>query len=103
MRITCVGGGPAGLCTAIAATLATAPPTRSSCWSAIRAATTQGWGVVFWDALLDALHRHDPPSARAAARRRGRLGRPDAPVGERPPVYLGGSGYAMGRHELLAL
>ncbi|HVN11699.1 MAG TPA: FAD-dependent monooxygenase [Kineosporiaceae bacterium] len=102
MRIACVGGGPAGLYTAISAKLRD----RSTDVVVLErnpAGVTQGWGVVFWDDLLDALHRNDPPSARtirdAAAVWDGQLLR----VGDRPPVFLGGSGYAVGRHALLSL
>ncbi|MBV9026285.1 MAG: FAD-dependent monooxygenase [Streptomycetaceae bacterium] len=63
MRIVCVGGGPAGLYFAISAKLRDAghqitvlerdPPQ-----------ATYGWGVVYWDDLLDVLYRNDPKSAR---------------------------------------
>jgi len=64
MRIVCIGGGPAGLYFAISAKLRDAghditvierdPP-----------GATYGWGVVYWDDLLDILFRNDPDSARA--------------------------------------
>ena len=102
MRITCVGGGPAGLYTAVSAKLRN-PADEVVVLERNPAGVTQGWGVVFWDDLLDALHRNDPPSARAvrdaAVVWDGQLLR----VGDRPPVYLGGSGYAVGRHALLAI
>ncbi|WP_433782274.1 FAD-dependent monooxygenase [Actinomycetospora sp. CA-101289] len=102
MKVVCAGAGPAGLYAAVAlkrrdpghdvVVLERHPP-----------GVTHGWGVVFWDDLLDDLHRVDPPSARAiragAVVWEGQAVR----VGHRPPVFLGGSGYAIGRHRLLAL
>jgi anthraniloyl-CoA monooxygenase len=102
VRITCVGGGPAGLYTAISAKLRN-PADDVAVLERNPPGVTQGWGVVFWDDLLDALHRNDPPSARAirdaAVVWDGQMLR----VAGRPPVYLGGSGYAVGRHVLLAI
>ncbi|MEQ3554486.1 FAD-dependent monooxygenase [Pseudonocardia nematodicida] len=101
MKITCVGGGPAGLYFAISAALRDGghdvtvvdrdPP-----------GATYGFGVVYWDNLLDTLYRNDAESARklrAASvvwqeqqiRLRGR------------PSYLGGYGYSVGRAALLEI
>ncbi|GLZ47783.1 FAD-binding monooxygenase [Actinomycetospora sp. NBRC 106375] len=101
-RIVCVGGGPAGLYTAITARLAGArdeivvvernPP-----------GVTHGWGVVFWDDLLDTMHRNDPVSARALSAAAEVWDGQLLQVGRRAPVFLGGSGYAVGRQELLGL
>ena len=102
VRITCVGGGPAGLCTAVGARR-TGVADEVVVVERNPVGTTHGWGVVFWDELLDELHRHDPPSARALRDAAVVWGGQVVQVGERPPVYLGGSGYAIGRHELLAL
>ena len=101
-RIVCVGGGPAGLYTAIAArraglrdeivVLERNPP-----------GVTHGWGVVFWDDLLDTMHRIDPVSARALRTAAEVWDGQALRVNHRAPVFLGGSGYAVGRRELLAL
>ena len=102
MRIACVGGGPAGLYTAISMKLRR-PDDEIVVLERNPAGVTQGWGVVFWDDLLDALHRNDPPSARAI---RGAAAVWDGQVlcvADRPPVFLGGSAYAVGRHRLLSL
>jgi 2-polyprenyl-6-methoxyphenol hydroxylase-like FAD-dependent oxidoreductase len=102
VRITCVGGGPAGLCTAIGLRGAGIAD-EVVVVERNPAGVTHGWGVTFWDELLDALHRHDPPTERAlraaAVVWNGQVLRVD----ERPPVFLGGSGYAVGRHDLLEL
>ncbi|MGH3856980.1 MAG: NAD(P)-binding protein, partial [Pseudonocardiaceae bacterium] len=62
MNIVCVGGGPAGLYFAILMKLRN----RSHDVTVVErnpAGVTYGWGVVFWDDLLDELYRNDPVSA----------------------------------------
>lgn len=64
MRVTCVGGGPAGLYFAILA------KQRFPDWTVTvlernRPLDTFGWGVVFSDATLDNLRRADEPTHRA--------------------------------------
>ncbi len=64
MRITCVGGGPAGLY------FATLVKRRFPDWPVKvlernRALDTFGWGVVFSDATLDTLRKADEPTHRA--------------------------------------
>jgi anthraniloyl-CoA monooxygenase len=64
MRVTCIGGGPAGLYFAILA------KQRFPDWSVKvlernRPLDTFGWGVVFSDATLDTLRRADEPTHRA--------------------------------------
>ena len=61
MRVTCIGGGPAGLYFALLA------KQRFPDWSVKllernRPDDTFGWGVVFSDATLDALRRADEPT-----------------------------------------
>ena len=63
MRIICVGGGPAGLYFAVLAKLAD-PAHEVTVLERNPAGVTYGWGVVFWDDLLDDLFRYDPVSAR---------------------------------------
>jgi 2-polyprenyl-6-methoxyphenol hydroxylase-like FAD-dependent oxidoreductase len=63
MRITCAGGGPAGLYFAVLAKLAN-PAHEITVLERNPAGVTYGWGVVFWDDLLDDLYRCDPVSAR---------------------------------------
>lgn len=100
MRIVCVGGGPAGFYFAISAKRRHAgheitvverdPP-----------GATYGWGVVYWDNLLDVFFRNDPDSARAIRAastlwqdQRISLGGPEA-------AYLSGYGFSMQRAALL--
>jgi 2-polyprenyl-6-methoxyphenol hydroxylase-like FAD-dependent oxidoreductase len=102
VRIACVGGGPAGLYTAISAKLRN-PSHEVVVLERNPPGVTQGWGVVFWDDLLDALHRNDPPSARAIRNSAAVWDGQVVCVADRPPVFLGGSGYAIGRSTLLSL
>ncbi|WP_209445561.1 FAD-dependent monooxygenase [Streptomyces roseochromogenus] len=98
-----MGGGPAGLYFSIAAKLRDAgheitvierdPPE-----------ATYGWGVVYWNDLLDILHRTDPESARAVSA--GSVLWQDQEIrlhGSRHDgtAYFGGYGYSMGRAALL--
>jgi anthraniloyl-CoA monooxygenase len=99
MKITCVGGGPAGLYFAISAALRDAghditvidrdPP-----------GATYGWGVVYWDNLLDTLYRNDAESARRL-RAASALWREQRIRLRGQAAYLGGYGYSAGRAALL--
>jgi 2-polyprenyl-6-methoxyphenol hydroxylase-like FAD-dependent oxidoreductase len=100
MRIVCIGGGPAGLYFAISAKLRDAghditvierdPP-----------GATYGWGVVYWDDLLDILFRNDPDSARAV-RAESVLWREQRVIlRSEQTAYLAGYGFSVGRAALL--
>jgi 2-polyprenyl-6-methoxyphenol hydroxylase-like FAD-dependent oxidoreductase len=99
MNITCVGGGPAGLMFAI---LAGRAGHRVTVLEQRTPAESFGWGVVFWDGLLDALDAHDPETAAAV---RGEAYRwNDQIVALRgAEVRLPSYGYSMGRRRLLEL
>jgi 2-polyprenyl-6-methoxyphenol hydroxylase-like FAD-dependent oxidoreductase len=100
MRIACVGGGPAGLYLAILMkahdrdhdlrVFERNPP-----------GLTYGWGVVFWDDLLEQLDASDTVTAseiRASSFRwNGQL----LAVEDKEPVHVGGHGYGIGRQRLL--
>ena len=60
-RIVCVGGGPAGLYTAILLRTAL-PRTRVEVYERNRPDDTFGWGVVFSDRTIENFRRADPPS-----------------------------------------
>ena len=63
VRIACVGGGPAGLYFALLMKLSD-PRHEITIFEKSRPGATRGWGVVFWDDLLEQLRRADPQSAR---------------------------------------
>lgn len=101
MRLTCVGGGPAGLYLALVTKL------RNPGWEVTvlernPPGTTYGWGVVFWDSLRNALHRTDPPSARMIAAQAVTWAGQRLRVGDEV-VHLGGYGYSIGRQQLLSV
>jgi anthraniloyl-CoA monooxygenase len=62
MRITCVGGGPAGLYFALLMKKAD-PAHQVRVLERNRAGDTFGWGVVLSDQTVDALHEADPETA----------------------------------------
>jgi 2-polyprenyl-6-methoxyphenol hydroxylase-like FAD-dependent oxidoreductase len=100
MRIACVGGGPAGLYFAILMKASDAAHD-VKVFERNPRGVTYGWGVVFWDDLLQQLQAGDPVTAsiiRASAFRwNGQL----LAVESKPPVQVGGHGYGIGRQRLL--
>ncbi|MBV9140961.1 MAG: FAD-dependent monooxygenase [Pseudonocardiales bacterium] len=100
MRIVCIGGGPAGLYFAISAKLRDAghditvierdPP-----------GATYGWGVVYWDDLLDILFRNDPDSARAVRAESVLWQEQRVILRSEQTAYLPGYGFSVGRAALL--
>ncbi len=100
MKIVCIGGGPAGLYFAISAKLRDAghditvierdPP-----------GATYGWGVVYWDDLLDILFRNDPASARAVRAESVLWQEQRVILRSKQTAYLPGYGFSVGRASLL--
>ncbi|MGH3719743.1 MAG: FAD-dependent monooxygenase [Pseudonocardiaceae bacterium] len=100
MRIVCIGGGPAGLYFAISAKLRDAghditvierdPP-----------GATYGWGVVYWDDLLDMLFRNDPVSARAIRAESVLWQEQRVILRSEQTAYMPGYGFSVGRAALL--
>jgi 2-polyprenyl-6-methoxyphenol hydroxylase-like FAD-dependent oxidoreductase len=102
MRIVCVGGGPAGLYFAILMkerdreheiTVLERNP----------AGVTYGWGVVFWDDLLDQLYASDPTTATEMSSNAFRWNGQLLAVKGKDPAHVEGHGYGIGRHRLLDL
>jgi 2-polyprenyl-6-methoxyphenol hydroxylase-like FAD-dependent oxidoreductase len=102
MRIACVGGGPAGLYFAILmkgrdqaheiTVFERNPP-----------GVTYGWGVVFWDDLLDQLQASDSTAASDIRANSFRWNGQLLAVQGKEPVHVGGHGYGIGRQRLLDL
>ncbi|ABW13715.1 monooxygenase FAD-binding [Parafrankia sp. EAN1pec] len=100
MRIVCVGGGPAGLYFAISAKRRDAgheitiidrdPP-----------GATYGWGVVYWDNLLDVLFRNDPDSAREIRGASTLWQEQDISLGSERAAHFAGYGFSVQRAALL--
>jgi 2-polyprenyl-6-methoxyphenol hydroxylase-like FAD-dependent oxidoreductase len=100
MRITCVGGGPAGLYFAILMKEREAEH-EITVFERDPAGTTYGWGVTLWADLLRKLGDTDPQSARhiteSAFRWQGQL----VHVQGNQPIHLGGSGFSISRQRML--
>ncbi|MGH3794657.1 MAG: FAD-dependent monooxygenase [Pseudonocardiaceae bacterium] len=100
MKIVCVGAGPAGLYFAISAKLRDAghditvierdPP-----------GATYGWGVVYWDDLLDMLYSNDLESARQLRAASVLWQEQQVRLPGQPPAYLPGYGFSLSRAALL--
>ncbi|MCX2731986.1 FAD-dependent monooxygenase [Saccharopolyspora sp. NFXS83] len=100
MKITCVGAGPAGLYFAISAKLRDAghditiierdPP-----------GATYGWGVVYWDNLLDPLYANDAESAQQIRSASTLWQEQQIVLGGKDFGFLGGYGFSVNRSTLL--
>jgi 2-polyprenyl-6-methoxyphenol hydroxylase-like FAD-dependent oxidoreductase len=100
MRIVCVGGGPAGLYTALLLQLHD-PGHDITVFERDSAASASGWGVTFGGDLMSRLYECDPPSARqidqAAFRWTGQM----VSVDGKQAQYAAGDGYSIERLQLL--
>ena len=100
LRIACVGGGPAGLYFAISVKVRQ-PGHEITVIERNPAGVTHGWGVGYWDDVLDTLYHNDPVSAREIQRSTGVWDGVEVHVGNDQKAYLGGYGLSMGRQRLL--
>jgi 2-polyprenyl-6-methoxyphenol hydroxylase-like FAD-dependent oxidoreductase len=101
MKIVCIGGGPAGLYFAISAKLRD-PAHQISVIERSGAGVTYGWGVVYWDNLLDMLFNNDMESARQIRAASRLWQEQDIRVGDNV-AYLAGYGYSMTRAALIEI
>jgi 2-polyprenyl-6-methoxyphenol hydroxylase-like FAD-dependent oxidoreductase len=100
MRITCAGGGPAGLYFAVLAKLSD-PAHEVTVVERNPAGVTYGWGVVFWDDLLDDLFRYDPVSARTIWEAACKWDEYEVRATGKATTHVAGYGFSMGRKTLL--
>ncbi|WP_395576404.1 FAD-dependent monooxygenase [Streptomyces sp. BK79] len=102
MKVACVGGGPAGLYLSIL--LKRQDPSHDiTVYERDPEGSTYGWGVTYWQGLLDRLHAHDPESARAVAEHSARWRDGVAHIGDRSTRHRGDEGFGIGRHRLLEI
>lgn len=95
-----MGGGPAGLYFAILAKRLD-PDQAVTVVERSPEGTTYGWGVVFWDGLLEDLERTDPDTARQVRDNAFRWSDLVVRVDATPAVRDPGHGYGMRRQTLL--
>jgi anthraniloyl-CoA monooxygenase len=98
--ITCVGGGPAGLYFAVLAKLAD-PSREITVLERNPMGVTYGWGVVFWDDLLDDLFKYDPVSAQRIWDAAYKWDEYEVRASGKAVTHLAGYGFSLGRHRLL--
>jgi 2-polyprenyl-6-methoxyphenol hydroxylase-like FAD-dependent oxidoreductase len=102
MKVICVGGGPAGLFFSIL--LKEADPTHDVVvLERNPGGVTYGWGVVFWDDLLEKVEAADPPTARSLARHAYRWRGEQLLLADCDPLVQPQHGYGIGRRRLLDL
>jgi anthraniloyl-CoA monooxygenase len=100
MKIVCVGGGPAGLYFATSMKLRN----KEHDITVVErnpAGVTYGWGVVFWDSMLDNLYDNDPGSAREIRDNSVLWEDQEVHVRGKQTISIGGYGFSMGRKRLL--
>jgi 2-polyprenyl-6-methoxyphenol hydroxylase-like FAD-dependent oxidoreductase len=100
MKTVCIGGGPAGLYFAISAKLRDAGHDITVI-ERDPAGATYGWGVVYWDDLLDILFRNDLVSAQQIRAASVLWQQQRVILRREQTAYLGGYGFSVGRAALL--
>lgn len=102
MKVACVGGGPAGLYLSIL--LKRQDPSHDiTVHERNPEGSTYGWGVTYWQGLLDELRFHDPESARAIEESSVRWNEGVAHVRDLATRQPGDKGHGIGRHRLLEI
>ena len=102
MRITCIGGGPAGLYFGPADEEARSAPRRQRASSATGPYDTFGWGVVFSDQTLGNLRAADPETRARRSSARSTTGTTSTFISRAARSRSGGHGFCgIGRKRLL--
>lgn len=97
-----MGGGPAGLYFAILAKRLDRDHA-VTVFDRFPEGVTYGWGVVFWDGLLEDLERTDPDTGRQVRDKAFRWSDQVVQVNDTPPTRLPFHGFSMGRQTLLSI
>jgi 2-polyprenyl-6-methoxyphenol hydroxylase-like FAD-dependent oxidoreductase len=100
MRIVCVGGGPAGLYVAILMKQRNKDHD-ITVFERNPVGSTDGWGVVYWDDLLQRLYETDPPTAHDIREDSDRWVGQVMHVQGKPTAGLSGHGFSIRRQRLL--
>ncbi|MDR6978947.1 2-polyprenyl-6-methoxyphenol hydroxylase-like FAD-dependent oxidoreductase [Streptomyces sp. 3330] len=102
MKVACVGGGPAGLYLSIL--LKRQDPSHDvTVHERNPKGSTYGWGVTYWQGLLDRLRVCDPESARVIEAESVRWNQGVAHVRDLATRQPGDEGHGIGRHKLLEI
>ncbi|MEU8248273.1 FAD-dependent monooxygenase [Nonomuraea sp. NPDC048916] len=104
MKVACVGGGPASLYFSILMKRVD-PSHEIAVYERNPAGSTYGWGVTYWEELLNNLHGADPESARAISESSVHWDSWVAHIDDRTTVTVenGDEGFGIGRHQLLGI
>ncbi|MGP3919344.1 FAD-dependent monooxygenase [Nonomuraea sp. 10N515B] len=104
MKVACVGGGPANLYFSVLMKLVD-PSHDVTVYERNPVGSTYGWGVTYWEELLEDLHGADPESARAIRDGSVRWDSWSVHIQDRVTVTLdhGDVSFGIGRHDLLGI
>jgi 2-polyprenyl-6-methoxyphenol hydroxylase-like FAD-dependent oxidoreductase len=100
VRIVCVGAGPAGLYFALLAKQLQ-PRHDITVLERNTAGSSYGWGITFWDDLMDLLQRNDPESAQMITDSTSGWQIQRVDIQGKPPVQVSCCGYTINRQRLL--
>jgi 2-polyprenyl-6-methoxyphenol hydroxylase-like FAD-dependent oxidoreductase len=100
MKVVCVGGGPAGLYAAMLMKRRD-PAHEVTVLEQNPQGATHGWGVVYWDDLMQSLCATDADSAREIRAGSVQWTTQVLDIGGRETVHHGRGGYGIGRRRLL--
>jgi anthraniloyl-CoA monooxygenase len=100
VKILCVGGGPGGLWSAIAAKVYD-PAHEVTVLERRPPDNTYGWGIVYWHRMLQEVRAVDPATARRLAEGSVHWPGQRVVVQDQGPIHLGGTGFGMSRRHLI--